>query len=470
MAPLRTRVALTYGGHAQRLETLALPRFNLHASHLHDPRADRNDPAGLLGNTDEPVGPRGSQRVVAPTKQSFDSDDVPVRGVPLGLVRKANSPRSSAFFLQGGREKLEVSRVAFLDVVCGHVSVLEQHLRRLLVLRQIVMPAPAADAVAHQAPDATRLWLPPDRMGRYRENWSKTGQNQCVITPPKGTFMKRISVLTAVSLACLASSNVNALAVAFADNVITNFTVTTSAPVSFFGLPTNTSESNATFTDSAPAGFADTQPLFLPANAPQSKSGPGPFPGEDNYALLAGSNLGMMGARADSNISAGNPANINNVAEASSDSSAIGAAGGRVTGGSVIDVTSPTTISLSFLEAYHTYANTSLIGESANASIGNTFEIRNSSNVMVGSFTPAQINASCGSNSGFPNPCESAGSAAFSFSTGLLEAGRYILDFRSTSQVDVRGVAAIPEPETYALILAGLGAVAFMTRRRRLNA
>ena len=31
------------------------------------------------------------------------------------------------FFLQGGREKLEVSQAAFLDVVCDHVSVLEPH-------------------------------------------------------------------------------------------------------------------------------------------------------------------------------------------------------------------------------------------------------------------------------------------------------------------------------------------------------
>jgi hypothetical protein len=33
--------------------------------------------------------------------------------------------------------------------------------------------------------------------------------------------------------------------------------------------------------------------------------------------------------------------------------------------------------------------------------------------------------------------------------------------------VGVKAVQAIPEPETYALMLAGLGVVGFMARRRR---
>lgn len=279
--------------------------------------------------------------------------------------------------------------------------------------------------------------------------------------------MKPITTCTAVALISLACGNANAVAVAFSENVITNFLVTPSVPVSFFGLPTDTSESNASFTGFAPAGSAVTQPLFAAASALQSKSGPGAFPGEDNYAFLAGTSLGMVGARGDSNISAGSPSNVNNVAEARSDSSAIGAAGGRVTGESVIDFTAPTTLSISFTDAFHTYASTSFIGESANASIGNTFEIRNSANVVVGKFNPEAINASCGSNSGFPQPCESFGSITYSFTTNVLQAGRYVLDFRSTSQVNVRGVNAVPEPGTYALMFAGLGVVGFAARRRR---
>lgn len=59
------------------------------------------------------------------------------------------------------------------------------------------------------------------------------------------------------------------------------------------------------------------------------------------------------------------------------------------------------------------------------------------------------------------------------FSFAGLGAGSYALQFAgfSTSPSGVYGgaVAAVPEPETYALMLAGLGMVGFMAARRRSN-
>lgn len=39
----------------------------------------------------------------------------------------------------------------------------------------------------------------------------------------------------------------------------------------------------------------------------------------------------------------------------------------------------------------------------------------------------------------------------------------------SVSEVSVLGVSAVPEPETYAMFLAGLGLMGFMSRRRSMK-
>ena len=54
--------------------------------------------------------------------------------------------------------------------------------------------------------------------------------------------------------------------------------------------------------------------------------------------------------------------------------------------------------------------------------------------------------------------------------TGYLEFGvNNVLDTSLSSQLHISNVSAVPEPETYAMLLAGLGLVGWMARRRKSN-
>ena len=55
--------------------------------------------------------------------------------------------------------------------------------------------------------------------------------------------------------------------------------------------------------------------------------------------------------------------------------------------------------------------------------------------------------------------------ASYAATTGALSSGAYTLSIFTNEKTDV--VRAIPEPETYALMLAGLGVLGFVARRRR---
>lgn len=61
--------------------------------------------------------------------------------------------------------------------------------------------------------------------------------------------------------------------------------------------------------------------------------------------------------------------------------------------------------------------------------------------------------------------------------SGLLKAGSYELNLKSTEEkvgfsgsINIANIAAVPEPETYAMLLAGLGLIGFTARRRKTQA
>ena len=266
-----------------------------------------------------------------------------------------------------------------------------------------------------------------------------------------------------------AVSQAQAVGIAFAENQVTGVTITPSGGFSVVGAISVDTPTTAQYSGFASSGFQNPQFGGVVSDALQATSGPGPFPGQNNYVPMAGISLGMIGARGDA-IASGNPlaggSMFSNVAGARTVDSSTGGSSGRRTLEAVINLTANETVTFSFTDVYNLFASTTLAGEAANASIANTFDIINSSGVKVFSFAPLEVNGSCGSANGFPMAgCNSSGTTTFTSAAVALAAGTYGISARSTSQVNVIGVAPVPEPETYALMLAGLGALGFVSRR-----
>ena len=64
-------------------------------------------------------------------------------------------------------------------------------------------------------------------------------------------------------------------------------------------------------------------------------------------------------------------------------------------------------------------------------------------------------------------PYGALGFGSYSAMTDLLAPGKYTLALSMNEKTDVLRAPAVPEPETYALMLAGLGAMGFVARRRK---
>src|SRR5215813_6601092 len=107
-------------------------------------------------------------------------------------------------------------------------------------------------------------------------------------------------------LAAIGGSQAHATPYAFAQNQLTNFQILVdSGTVSVTSASRNTINT-ANYNGS---GTSHADPVQVPAgsDALQAVAGPGPFPGENNYTVSAGFNAGMVGTRADSFTSGGNP-------------------------------------------------------------------------------------------------------------------------------------------------------------------
>jgi hypothetical protein len=143
------------------------------------------------------------------------------------------------------------------------------------------------------------------------------------------------------------------------------------------------------------------------------------------------------------------------------------------TANATFTVTVPTTITFAFTDAIALQADTGALGDSANASIANSFEIATLSGTQVFLYTPTtcgtgNLQGSVGSSGGVPLQNTLDTSCSVSGTSTLLAPGQYEVSLRTTSQVTVAsGAVLTPEPASLLLLGAGLAGLFLFRRQSR---
>jgi hypothetical protein len=207
----------------------------------------------------------------------------------------------------------------------------------------------------------------------------------------------------------------------------------------------------------------------------QATAGPGPFPGANDFGMRAGLLGGMIGSRADGQITAGVAGTVTARTVAESYGNAIGSAQGKNTASInfVATLSDPGTIQIAFnLRAFMQASTAVLIGETANATIKNDILITDALGNVVFEFTPNgnsagnvfggtvladPFNANGQVNSSFGVPAVGTfnQTGAFAAVSNLLAAGTYNIAVVSSSQTSIQP-GEIPEPSSIALLGLGL--------------
>ena len=243
-----------------------------------------------------------------------------------------------------------------------------------------------------------------------------------------------------------------------------------------------TSTDGANYPGFATAGVSAGGNLVTGTDPAQAKSGPGSFPGENNFtqALLPANTLTPAGTRGDAQITGAIAGGATSDLVAEGKLSTLTSAGSSSGTSTTINATFANggTISLTFSASSSLTAQVALLGDSANAQVSATFKIFDvTTNTLVSitdninaansgtTIAPFALNQNVAStNPGSPQSFSSP-LTAYSYTSAALRAGdTYQITLADSTTTIFQGV---PEPVSLSLFATGLVALGVMRRRRQ---